>query len=82
MICKYYTVLLQYKNQQSIEIIKYGLENMQYHKNLNCHLDALYAALEIFPEHYYDEIKNSIPISQKRKERIEAFVEDYLDEED
>jgi len=76
-ICKYYTVLLQYKNQQSIEIIKYGLKNMRYTKNRNCHLEALYAALEIFPDPYYDDIKSSIPISQKQKDRIEKIVEDY-----
>ena len=82
MVCKYYTVLLQYKNQQSIEIIKYGIENMKYTKNRSCHMEALYAALEIFPDPYYEPIKNSIPITQRQKERIEDFVEGYLEEED
>lgn len=77
MICRYYAVLLQYKNQESIEIIKYGLEHMKYTKNQSCHLEALYAALELFPDPYYNNLKNNVPITQKQKERIKRIVEDY-----
>lgn len=82
MVCKYYIVLLQYKNQESLEIIKYGLENMKFTKNQNCHLEALYAALEMFPDPYYKDIKNNIPLTQKQKDRVKAFVKDYLAEDD
>lgn len=82
MICRFYSVLLQYKNPKSIEIIKYGLENMKYSKNQTCHLEALYAALELFPDPFYTNLKNNIPITQKQKERIERIVEDYKEETD
>lgn len=82
MICRYYAVLLQYRNQQSIDIIKYGLENMKYTKNQTCHLEALYAALELFPDSYYDVLKNNIPINQNQKVRIKRIVDDYREEMD
>lgn len=77
MICRYYAVLLQYRNQQSIDIIKYGLENMKYTKNQTCHLEALYAALELFPDPYYNGLKNNIPITQNQKVRITRIVDKY-----
>ena len=82
MICRYYSVLIQYRNQQSIEIMKHGLENMKYTKNQTCHLEALYAALELFPDSYYDVLKNNIPINQNQKVRIKRIVDDYRKEMD
>lgn len=81
MVCRYYTVLLQYKNQKSIEIIRYGLENIKYTKNRNCHLEALYAALEIYPDPYYSELKKNVPIAQNRKDKIQNIIEDYKKKE-
>ena len=64
------------------DIIKYGLENMKYTKNQTCHLEALYAALELFPDPYYNVLKNNIPISQNQKIRITRIVDNYRAEMD
>lgn len=77
MICNYYTTLVQFKNQQSIEIINYGIENLKYDKNLNCHLDALYAALELYPDNYYERVKNNIELNTDREERIKSIMNYY-----
>lgn len=77
MICNYYSTLMQYKNQRSIEIINYGLEFFIYDKNLNCHLDALYAALELFPDIYYEKIKNKIELTPNRNARIKHIIKYY-----
>lgn len=79
--CRFYTVILQYKNPQSIEIINYGLDNMKYTKNRNCHLEALSAALELFPYSYYENVKNSIPITIQQKDKIQYIVQEYIEEE-
>ena len=82
LACRYYTVLLQYKNEQSIEIINFGLDNMKYTKNRNCHLEALYAALELFPFSFYKPLKNSIPITPSQNGKIQRIIEDYIKEEE
>lgn len=81
-VCGYYTVLLQYKNEQSIEIITYGLENMKYTKNRMCHMEALYAALELFPYSFYDIFKTTLPITEKQNNKIQAIIDDYVQEEE